>query len=103
MTASSASISFEDAGRELGVPQARFGQAHRAGGAVDQADADLPLQLGDVPRHERARRPQLLGRAAEAAGLRDGDEAVHEEQSIHDSSGGPRVPGVGPGGGAGRT
>lgn len=78
----------EDALQALPVDFAGLGQAHVAGGAIDQAHLEVRFQLGDVLAHGGRREIHLPGRGGEAAirghGAEDleGGEVIHGDNSL---------------------
>src|ERR1044071_8970717 len=61
----------EELDRSLVERPPALGQAHAAGGPVQQARLEMRFQLGDVPGRRRRREPQLLCGARKAAGFDD--------------------------------
>ncbi|GAA1112033.1 hypothetical protein GCM10009630_06380 [Kribbella jejuensis] len=61
-------------GREEAL--ARFGEADGAGGAVEELDAELAFEPGDLLTHAGLADAELLGGAAEVQYLRDRDEVL---------------------------
>jgi hypothetical protein len=56
---------------------ARAGESQAAGLPLEEADADLTLQRGDLVRNGRLRQRQLARGARERALVRDGTEGEH--------------------------
>jgi len=73
----------QDLRRAVEIGMADFGEAHLAGGAVQQAHAKPVLERLDVVAHHRRGQVQAAGGRREAAGF--GDAAEHREagQPVH--------------------
>ena len=61
------------------------GEPHAAAVPGEQRNAELVLQLLDLPAQRRLRQAQFLGRAADAAGARDLHE-IAQLFEFHDAS-----------------
>ena len=66
---------------------AGLGERKAAGRAVEQARAEVRLELGHVPRHRRHRHAEPVGGAREAAGLDDPGEGIDGVEAVHGGRG----------------
>ena len=64
-------------------PGAGVGDADGAGAAVDQRQPELPLERGDVVRHDRLGVTSLQPGRREGARLGDGVESAEAAQIVH--------------------
>ena len=62
--------------------QAIFGQLQAMGGALQQAQAELPLQCLKAPADRRLGGAQLHGGGRQAAGIDDAQEGAQQIQAI---------------------
>ncbi|MCY1181584.1 hypothetical protein D9M73_220960 [compost metagenome] len=81
-------LGFGDVAEDLLAAQqvalAGLGEGDAAGGAVQQAGAQVGFELGDGARDVGGGEVHALGGGGEAAGLGDTDEGTHVVQEIHD-------------------
>jgi hypothetical protein len=73
----------EDLLAALQVALAGFGEGDAAGGAVQQAGAQVRFEFGHRARDVRGGEVHALGGGGEAAGLGDTDESTHVVQQVH--------------------
>ena len=73
----------QDAAHALQVFLADVGQREPPRRAVDQARAQMLLELGDQPRGDGRRDVQRIGGLGEAAGIDDAGEDPHGAQLVH--------------------
>ena len=76
----------QDMAHPLQVGLARVGERQPAGGAVDQPRAEVLLEVGDQPGHDRRREVQLARGAGEAALSMTGKKRIDVRRSIAPSS-----------------
>ncbi|MNP31502.1 hypothetical protein D3C76_1246240 [compost metagenome] len=68
------------------VALAGFGQGDAAGGAVQQAGAQVGFEGGHRAGDVRGGEIHALGSGGEASGLRHADEGAHVEEDVHGGS-----------------
>jgi hypothetical protein len=73
----------EQAAGAFQVARPGLGEAHPAGGPVQQTCTEAVLQRGDGARHRRRRHPQAGAGRGEATCLGDRDEDLHGAQAVH--------------------
>jgi len=75
---------LQDLHRLAQIHRSGLGQRQLPGRAVQQADAELVLELADIFREQRLRAAEPPRRGREPAGLGDPHEGLHARQRVHD-------------------